>query len=270
MNEQENSGFKAVAIVTAVIGGIALAGAGATAAFGAVHTVTRATDQSDRLDVDGVTELDVDVSAGDVSIRFGDVDQAELQVTGSDREWRLERDEDELRLYSPERWWGWGGDWSWFGGWGRDEHVELVLPQDLAGLDADVTLSAGSLDVEGDFGELGADVSAGSLWIDGTADSLDADLSAGDAEINLADVREASFGVAAGDLDAALTGEAPSDVEIDVSAGSLTLTLPDVEYNVTQDVSAGSLDNGLQTSSNARSTVFVELSAGSVELRPAG
>jgi len=269
MNKQENTGFTAVAIVTAVIGGIALAGAGTTAAFGAVNTVVR-TDQSDRADVTGVTELEADASAGDISIRFGDVDEAELTVTGSNRDWSLERDGDTLRLQSPDRWWGWGGDWSWFGDWNRDETIDLVLPQELSGLDADLSLSAGRLDVDGEFGELDADVSAGALHLTGTARSLDVGLSAGRADIALSDVAEASFGVSAGDLVAELGGSAPTEVEVDVSAGSLELTLPDVEYAVTQEVSAGSLDNGLQTSSNARNTVFVELSAGSVELRPAG
>jgi hypothetical protein len=202
-------------------------------------------------------------------VRFGDVAQAELEVTGSGREWRLERDGDTLRLHSPNRWWGWGGDWSWFGGWDSEENVDLVLPRELEGIDADFTLNAGSLDVEGEFGELDAEVAAGSLWIDGVAQSVDADLSAGHAEITLDGVDEASFGVSAGEMIAALTGDAPREVGIDASAGSLELTLPDQPYRVTQDVSAGSLDNGLQTSSNARSTIAVELSAGSVELRPA-
>lgn len=266
MNEQENTGFKAVAIVTAVIGGIALAGAGTTAAFGAVNNVVRS-DRSDSVDVAGVTELDADVSASDVSIRFADVDEAELTVTGSNRDWRLERDGETLRLHSPE--WGWGGSW-WrmFDDWNNDETVELVLPQALSGLDADLGLSAGSLDVDGDFGELDAEVSAGSLRIVGTAQSLSADLSAGRADIEISGADEASFGLSAGDLVARLSGPAPSEVEVSVSAGSLELTLPDEEYNVTQDVSAGSLDNGLQTYSNARNEVFVELSAGRVELRP--
>ena len=267
MKEQENGGFTAVAIVTAVIGGLALAGAGTTAAFGAVNTVVR-TDQSDSIDVDGVTELEADVSAGDVTIRFADVDRAELSVLESNRDWRLERDEDTLRLRSPDGWWGWGGDWSWFG-WNREETIELVLPQDLSGIDVDTSVNAGSLDLEGEFGELDVEVSAGSARIVGSADSLDAEVSAGGADIELSGVREASLGLSAGDLTAELSGTTPSQVEISVSAGTLELTLPDAEYDVRQDVSAGSLENGLQTSTNARNVVSVDLSAGTVKLRAA-
>lgn len=266
MNEQQNGGFTAVAIVTAVIGGIALAGAGTTAAFAAVNTTVR-TDQSDSIDVAGVDELSVDASAGDVTIRFADVDRAELTVTGSSREWKLERDDETLRLHSPD-WWNWGGSW-WrvFDDWNNDETVELVLPNALAGSDLDASINAGSLDADGDFGEVDLDVSAGSGRISGTADSLDADVSAGRADIVLSGVEDASLGLSAGDLVAVLDGTAPSEVEIGVSAGTLELTLPDAEYDVRQDVSAGNLDNRLQTSTNARSVVLVDLSAGTVKLR---
>lgn len=272
MNErtQDNGGFRTVAIITAVVGGIALIGSGTTAAFGAVNAFSHAdgSDQSDRVDVSGVTQLTADVAASDVTIRFGDVDEAELQVSGSDGRWTLERDDDELRLHSPDGWWSWGGDGSWFGDWGRDENVELVLPEELAGLDADLSLGAGALNAEGDFGELDVDISAGSVHVTGSASSLDAELNAGRAEFELADVDTASFGVSAGELISTLTGSAPREVEVRVSAGSLKLALPDVPYDVAQDVSAGSLDNDLQTAANSRNAVTVDVSAGNVKLRP--
>ncbi|MGO2931144.1 DUF4097 family beta strand repeat-containing protein [Microbacterium sp.] len=271
MNEQkqDNSGFKTVAIITAVVGGIALIGSGTTAAFGAVNALGQGngSDQSDRVDVSGVTELIADVAASDVTIRFGDVDEAELQVSGSDGRWTLERDGDELKLRSPDSWLSWGGDWSWFGDWGREENVDLLLPQELAGIDADLSLGAGALDVEGEFGEFEVDISAGSVHVNGSATALDAELNAGRAEFELADVDTASFGVSAGELVSTLTGSAPREVEVGVSAGSLTLALPDVPYDVTQDVSAGSVDNDLQTASNSRNSVRVDVSAGNVKLR---
>lgn len=274
MNEQTpeiSGGYKAVAIITAVVGGIALASAGATAAYGAAHTLARS-DRSDRASVSGVTVLEVDANSSDVSIRFDDVREAELSVTGAGGDWVLERDGDTLELRSPGNWWSWGGDWSWFGlgSWDPEAQVELVLPQELAGIDADVKVSAGSLRLDGDFDALAANVMAGSVRIEGTANSVDAQLSAGRAVIDLVDVDAASFEVSAGELIANLDGRAPSDVGVDVSAGSATVTLPDEKYDVRQQVSAGSFDNRLQTSSNTRSTVQVELSAGSITLRPAG
>lgn len=268
MNEQthDNGGFKAIAIVTAVVGGIALATAGTTAAFGAVHSLAQSTEKSERVDVRGVTELSVDASAGDVTIRFDDVEQAEMHVTGSSDRWRLERDEDELTLRNTDAWWGWSG-WSWFDDGDDASRVTLVLPQELAGLDAELSLNAGGLDVMGDFGELDLDVTAGSLSLSGSANAVDAEVSAGDADLELANVRSASLSLSAGEVYAELTGAAPSEVEIEVTAGALDLTLPDAEYAITQDVSSGSFDNGLRTASGARHTVAVEMSAGGVTLR---
>lgn len=264
---QENGGYKAVAIITAVIGGIALAGAGTTAAFGAVHSFGAAGDHADSVNAEGITELDVDGAASSVSIRFGDVDEAELAVTGSDDRWRLERDGDELTLRNPDQWWGWGGDWLWFGGDERDTHVELVLPRELSGIDADFSLGAGSLEIEGDFGDVDAEVGAGALTMDGAATSIDVDVSAGRADLTLVDVDEADLTVSAGKLVVELADTAPRDVTIEVSAGSLELTLPDEAYNLSQNVSAGSLDNGLRTSNDSSRTIDAQVSAGSAVLR---
>jgi hypothetical protein len=56
---------------------------------------------------------------------------------------------------------------------------------------------------------------------------------------------------------------------VDVSAGSFDLALPDGDYDVTSDVSAGRLDNRLSTSASASNRVAVQLSAGAVTLRNA-
>lgn len=259
------SGAKAIAIVTAIVGGVALLGSGATAAFAAaselsVHGGTQA------VAVDGIDALDLHVGASDVTVEFGDVDEAVLETTGSrGGEWTLRRDDDELIVHSPDRRFGW-----WFGGWfGDDERVVLTLPENLrtAGLDADISLQAGSVDVDGEFGELDVEVGAGALFLAGSATTLDADVSAGRAEIELDGVSEADLTVSAGRMVAQLTGSAPDDVQIDVSAGSLELTLPDVAYNVTQEVSAGSLDNGLETSSRSAHVIEARVSAGSAALR---
>ena len=77
----------------------------------------------------------------------------------------------------------------------------------------------------------------------------------------------ADLRVSAGSMNAALTGDAPTDTTVDVSAGSLELTLPDDTYDVTVSEAAGSVDNDLDTSSTATNTVDVSISAGNVSLR---
>ncbi len=259
-------GATAITVVTAVIGGIALLGSGATAAVAASGDLVR-TDTVQTLDVTGITGLDLDVTATDVRIEFGGVSEAELAVTsGRGRTWTLERDDDELLVRSPDSRFGW-----WFGNWFDDEEtVVLTLPEELqdAGLDASLTLNAGSLTVSGTFAELDVEVTAGDLTVDGAATALDAQLSAGGADILLDGVKTADFGVSAGDLTVELTGTAPTDTTIDVSAGELDLTVPEGGYRVTQSVSAGTLDNELDQDSDARRTIDVSVSAGTVTLRP--
>ncbi|GAT74723.1 hypothetical protein MHM582_3231 [Microbacterium sp. HM58-2] len=259
-------GATAITVVTAVIGGIALLGSGATAAVAASGDLVR-TDTVQTLDVTGITGLDLDVNASDVRIEFGDVSDAELAVTsGRGRTWTLERDDDELLVRSPDTRFGW-----WFGNWFDDEEtVVLTLPEELqdGGLDASLTLNAGSLTVSGTFAELDVEVTAGDLTVDGAATVLDAQLSAGGADILLDGVKTADFGVSAGDLAVELTGTAPTDTTIDVSAGELDLTVPEGGYRVTQSVSAGTLDNELDQDSDSRRTIDVSVSAGTVTLRP--
>lgn len=264
-----SAGFTAITVVTAVIGGIALLGSGGTAAAAAAGTLMSSSrpDSVQSVDVEGVESIDLDVDGSDMRVEFGDVDEAELTVTnGRGPGWTLERNGDELVVRSPEFRWGW-----WFGNWfGEGEVAVLTLPESLqdGGLDGDLTLDAGSLDVVGDFGDLGLDVSAGALDVEGSAESLDVDMSAGRADILLDGVGDAALGVSAGDLTVELTGTPPARTTIEVSAGSVDLTVPDVSYAITQDVSAGSLDATVDQSGGERRTIDVTLSAGSVNIRP--
>nr|WP_201470540.1 DUF4097 family beta strand repeat-containing protein [Microbacterium hydrocarbonoxydans] len=264
-------GARAIMIVTAIVGGIALLGSGATAAVaatgGLVSSSTESTGSLQTEDVAGIQGIDLDVDAGNMRIEFGDVDEAELSVANRrGPEWTLEREGDDLVVRSPEFRFGW-----WFGSWvGDEESAVLTLPQKLqdAALDADLTLDAGSLDVIGDFGALDITVNAGALDIEGAASSLSIDMSAGRADAVLDGVGEADLTVAAGDLNVELTGRAPTQTTIDVSAGSLDLTVPDESYSIIQDVEAGSLDARVDQSGGARNTIEVSLSAGSATIRP--
>ena len=258
------SGARTVAIITAVVGGLALLGSGGTAAAAAVSDLSR-TDSEQTLNVDGIEGVDLDASASEVTVRFGDTDDATLTVSGGRGDWTLQREGDELVVRSPHMDFDWWFGGNWFGG---EERVLLTLPESVAGIDADLNLSAGNLDVEGDFGEVTIGVGAGSVRAEGSATTLTVDMSAGTSDMEFEGVSEADILVAAGDMNLTLTGAAPDAVDIDVSAGSLTMLLPDAEYNVLQDVSAGSLDSRVDESSSSERTIDVSLSAGNVTLRP--
>lgn len=260
------SGAGAITIVTAIVGGIALLGAGATGAAAAAADLGDS-DSVKTIDVTGVDAIDLEASAGDVRVVFGDVDEAKLSVTGDrGHEWTLERDDDELIVRSPDHRFGW-----WFGGWFDDDQlVVLTLPAELqgTGLDAVLTLNAGSLDVSGEFGRLDLELAAGDLTVEGSAVTLGVQVNAGGADVLLDGVETAEIGVSAGDLTVELTGTPPTETSIDVNAGQLDLTVPEAEYHVTQNVSAGELDNGLDRSSDSGRTIDVSISAGTVTLRP--
>lgn len=264
-------GVTAILVSTAVIGGIALLGSGATAAVAATGTMLSTSgergDSVQTVDAEGITSIDLDVDAGNMRVEFGDVDEAELSVTNSRNPgWTLEREGDELVVRSPDFEWGW-----WFGGWfGDDQSAVLTLPEDLRthAVDADLTLDAGSLDVVGDFGALDLTVNAGALDVEGSAESLAVEMSAGRADVALDGVDQADLGVSAGDMNVDLTGRAPSLTTIEVSAGSLDLTVPDTSYAIEEDVSAGSLDARVDKGSSSARVIQVSLSAGSVTIRP--
>ena len=256
---------RVIAIVLIVFGGLVILGAIlsaviSTAAAASVHTTTRS------VAVTGVSDLDVDVAAGALRIEFADVQEAELEVTsswGADR-WTFDHQDDRLVVASPQR----IGPW-FFDGWFANGPGDAVLrlPSSLEGSNADISLAAGDLEVQGAFGELALDLGAGRADIGGSAETLTADVSAGRADLDLDDVSTASLSVSAGALNADLTGSQPDEITVDVSAGSMELSVPEGDYDVTSDVSAGGFDNGVGSSPGASSTIDVKVSAGQVTLR---
>ena len=261
---------RVVAIVVIVIGALIVLG---TITSALISTIVSASVKSTTrtVAVTGVTDLNVDVAAGSLRVEFADVDEAELEVTGTggaDR-WTLRTEGGELVVSTPQGWFN--GGWP-FGGWPFGENGvgegTLRLPQSLEGLDADLSLAAGELVVdEGDFGEVELDMGAGRTRFAASVDTISAEISAGDAEFTVDGAREAGFSVNAGSLDARLTGEQPRSLELDVSAGRLDIVVPEGEYDVTSDVSAGDFDNRVGSVPGADSTVDVSVSAGKVVLR---
>lgn len=262
---------KVIAILTASLGGvITLAFVGSTV----VSTIASAsvTTETQSVGAAGIDELDIDVSAGSLRIEYADVTTAQLDVSGGwgGGGWTLARDEDELVVSSPE--WSFGGSWLF----GRDVRATLTLPREFenSALDAQFTVSAGDLDASGRYGELDVELGAGAVSVSGQAREVSADISAGRADLDLIGVESAELSLSAGQLDGRFDGrpggDQPRIVEVNVSAGSLDLALPDGTYDVTSSVSAGQLDNRLDTAASSSSRVVVELSAGQVILRSAG
>ena len=257
---------KVVAILTATLGGAIALGLVGGAVITTVVSASTNTETS-AVSAASVRELDIDVSAGSLRLEFADVSQASLAVTGGwgSGGWTLERDDDELIVSSPD--WTFGGPWLF----GRDVRAVLTLPRELETtvLDAQFTISAGELDASGRFGELGIDMGAGSVRVSGEARDVTAGVSAGRADLDLSGVDSADLRVSAGRFEARFTGDQPGLVALDVSAGSLDLTLPEGSYDVTSTADAGRIDNRLEISASSPHRVAVQLSAGGVSLRSA-
>jgi hypothetical protein len=254
---------RVIAVLTASLGVAVLA---ASLAGAALPTIAESSPRSEdhEVDVEGITSLEVDVSATSLTVVFDDVQDAALHVRDAGAsEWTFERDGDALRVVTPR-----GPFASWFRA--HNGQATLTLPDELAGIDAELAVGGGSVDAEGEFGDLGLDVGAGEIHVTGEAETVVAEVSAGRGDVELDGVSTAEFSLGAGELIARLTGDAPDDVRADVSAGSLQLTLPDQTYDVTTEVSAGQVDNELRTEDDAPRSVFIDVSAGEARLRPAG
>lgn len=258
----------AITIAAAIIGGGALVTAGGTSAFAAMQQVTTGDGSvlsSTKVDVRGITRLTIDVGRGDATVRFGDVADATMSVTGQGGgDWTMRRDGDVLRVDRPSAPFGW-----WIAGWfGTDPRMTLTLPRELEGeLAGDLTLDAGSLTAEGRFDTLSSTVNAGSLTVDGGATTVTARLSAGSATLRLDDVTTADLSLSAGDLNATIGGAQPDLVRLDVSAGSMDVAVPSGRYDLSKDTSAGTMDARIQTDPSSSHRIRSTLSAGSITLR---
>lgn len=260
-----SSSSRVIAILAIVFGSLVIAGTVGSAVFSTAASASVRTG-SNTADAAGVERLEADLSAGTLRIAFADVTEAELTVTGADGadRWILSRDGDTLTVQSRDPFWG--GGWLWGRGAGD---AELLLPRDAAGLDADLTVAAGAIEVDGEFGELILELGAGRAEVRGSADETDIEIAAGRADVELDDVRQAGLAVSAGSLRVTLTGDQPEDISAEVSAGLLTLAVPEGEYDIASEVSGGSFDDRLRSTPGASATISIDVSAGQAVLRSA-
>ncbi|MDZ8201011.1 hypothetical protein RZO50_05775 [Microbacterium sp. SSW1-59] len=255
-----------IAILTIALGAAILLGALVAASFRAVGSAMLE-DASHTADAVGVRDLDLDITAADLRVEFADVTQARLDVSqgAAADQWRLVRDGDRLSVSTPSEFFG----LRWMFGGNGD--AVLVLPERLerAGMDATLDLAAGRIIADADWGDVALSISAGEVDLAGSADTIAADVSAGSADIDVTDVTDARFDVSAGEIVARMGGEAPDEVQVAVSAGSLRVVVPDEVYAVDIDVSAGDVTNRLQTSPSSPHRITGDVSAGDVRLTPA-
>lgn len=264
-------GIVGITVSAAIVGGLAIAVAGTTAAVAATNQYAAVASSgvvtgSSTVGTAGVDRIALETGAARTTIRYDDVSQASLTIEGDRRgDWEFRRDGNTLVVNSPRAWWGW-----WLTGWVvGDTKATLVLPKGLEGrIDADLTVSSGSLNAEGGFRDLRLDLSAGEMTVSATARTVRSEVSAGDARVSIANATTVDLSMSAGKYDAELTGRQPDTIKLGVSAGSMRVTVPKGSYAVSRDVSAGSIDNGLNTDAASTHRIAASVSAGSITLRP--
>ncbi|MEN2738879.1 hypothetical protein ABCS02_13895 [Microbacterium sp. X-17] len=264
------SSSRVVAIVAIAIGVLAVLATLITAALPVAFSGISRTDTV-TASATGAQRVVIDASAASIRIAFGDVKDAELRVTGfrGADGWSLTRTGGELRVGADRGGLGPGALVGFGGWWGRSANAVLTLPRALDGrLDGALSVAGGVLQVDGGFRALTLDVAGGSVDVNGAATSVTLDLRAGSATVAVSGARTADVSVEAGAADVRLTGSAPDRVSVSATAGSATVRLPDATYAVTRSVTAGNLDNRLDTSATSPHAVSVNISGGYVELTP--
>ncbi|MBL3699511.1 hypothetical protein [Leucobacter luti] len=263
-----------IMIATACVGGLALLGIGTSAAYSAAGTrVASVSDASaTSISVDGITDLDLDLSIAEFTLEYGPVDEAELRVAGTHTDrWVLKRDRDTLVVASPSRL---GGGSCFLGFCPPDRTARmtgtLTLPEELRQrpLNTEVEVSVGSFTADGSFGDVSVDVGAGEATIAGAASTLEVTVGVGTFTGELSDVSAAAFEVSLGEIRTTLSGDAPDTITAEVGTGSIDLRLPDEDYRVDASVELGDVTNRLRTSSDAKHLITADVSLGELTLRP--
>jgi len=257
-----------ISVLFTTIGAIIVAGAlvvGLTTGF----RVTGAEDVRLTAGVDGVDSVRVDFSTADVLIVFADVPDAELDMrtegwtAAVDPSMTVENGE--LRVTDRRGGWNFLPNLGW---WNHGAEVTVTLPASLEGrIDLRAEVSAGSTTAEGDFRAVDLDVSAGDITFTGDSTALDVDVSAGRAVVTTDGPTQIDLGVSAGEIIATITGRQPDTTTVDVSAGSVTLALPQGTYALSGSQSAGDRTIDVETASGADASLRVSVSAGDATVR---
>ncbi len=255
---------RGVAIGIGVVGAIIVAGAIGTSAVAAVASPAGPGAYSTSSAVDGVEEVDIEMNAGTVSVRFDDVREATLDVSSNGSRaadgWRMHVRDGELVIAQDDGW----RSWRWFGFRNDgDVHADIVLPRSLESqVDASVTLNAGRATVTGGFGELDLTVNAGELTYDGSSRDLSTTVNAGSAKVAVNDADALDLSISAGRLVADVTGTVPGETSVSVTAGSAEVRIPRGTYDVERDGAFGDLTVDVDTSDSSPNSLQLSVAAG--------
>lgn len=213
---------------------------------------------------DGMTNLDVDVGSGGLTVACGASESFVLTQKNVTDRWYMSAEGGTVHVWQES-------DNEWLPQirlFEKPEKVTLEIPQSLCeqSLTADLSVDAGSLDVKADVDGATVDVSAGSLSLSGAANAVTVNVAAGSADLNIDDAEQVAVEVSAGSVEGAFT-QVPEQLTAGVDAGSASLALPAGNYTVNSNAEAGSVSNNLTIDSSAPAgAIDVSVDAGSASL----
>ncbi|GGA75509.1 hypothetical protein GCM10011490_27850 [Pseudoclavibacter endophyticus] len=218
-------------------------------------------DWSDSIAVDDVESIVVDGRSSELTIRYGGVDAATLDISttaGSMPDWRFEVEDGVLTVRESDTT---GGARPF--GWSSTS-ATLTLPDALqeSAPALAATMQSGALSIVGDYGTVELAARSGALSFEGAASSIHCDLQSGAGDLTVYDADEVALSVGSGVLGVNVHGNQPASTVLDVRSGYGELTLPTGAYNLTGTASSGARDVDVETSSTADATLEVNVSSG--------
>lgn len=213
--------------------------------------------------IDGVTSIDATTQSGELTVTYGDVTEATLEISGDEHgpEWSLAVDGPTLRLEQMSD--------PVSIGWSTWQSATLVLP---ATMEASrpalkLTTESGATVASGDFGDVTIALQSGQIDFTGSATTLGLSVETGFANVSAAGPTSLTLDVQSGTADVVVEGrKAPASTKVNVSSGYVSLDLPDGPYAVSEKVSSGSASIDLVRDPAAPNTVDVTVSSGGADI----
>lgn len=215
--------------------------------------------------------IDLRATAADIVVGYGAVSQAELHFDQGDSNLTLGHSVSNgvLRISVENGGWGWWG----FGDWGFWNHegarLGVVLPEGLEGDDVVLLLdtTAGNMQIDGTFGDVRVESTAGDVSLAGEAQNLEVRTTAGDVRLDGYRLN----GSLSGDSTAGDTfygfSSLPEAIDISSTAGNVTVELPDGDYRIETDTTAGEIRQDVSSDAGSDRLYRFETTAGDINIR---
>ena len=144
--------------------------------------------------------------------------------------------------------------------------VVLTLPQDYSPADLNVDVTAGSLEVEGNFGDVDIRTTAATTDLEGSAEDLAFRMTAGRLQATSLDIAgDVLVSGTAGEISMDFV-ELPRGMDVDVTGGETNVAIPRGEYQISAEAMPGTVRQGVDSISGADRHYRFSLTAGDLNL----